>query len=154
MPSGSPFSLSIPEPEVHVAGDPLGRTYTPDVAALAILKRLALKPWPDLPGRGSRVAFASSFVDPCLGGGSWARAFRAVAASDLSFADATRLHVAGFDLDPQAPGRRDAAPVETRSSKPRYSNWRPCGYPGCSPTYCDECNGEGYRPAGGRRWRR
>lgn len=48
-----------------------------------------------------------------------------------------------------------AAPVETRSSKPRYSNWRPCGYPGCSPTYCDECNGEGYRPAGGgRRWRR
>ena len=22
-------------------------------------------------------------------------------------------------------------------------NWRPCGYPGCSPHYCDECDGEG-----------
>jgi hypothetical protein len=26
-------------------------------------------------------------------------------------------------------------------------SWRPCGYPGCSPSYCDECDGEG---AGGR----
>jgi hypothetical protein len=23
------------------------------------------------------------------------------------------------------------------------SNWRPCGYPGCSPSYCDERDGEG-----------
>lgn len=37
----------------------------------------------------------------------------------------------------------------------RNRGWRPCGYPGCSPTYCDECDGEGYRPAsGGRRWGR
>ncbi len=28
----------------------------------------------------------------------------------------------------------------------RYRNWRPCGYPGCNPNYCDECDGEGYRP--------
>jgi hypothetical protein len=21
--------------------------------------------------------------------------------------------------------------------------WRPCGYPGCSTDYCDECDGEG-----------
>ena len=23
--------------------------------------------------------------------------------------------------------------------------WRPCGYPGCNPTHCDECDGEGAR---------
>jgi hypothetical protein len=22
-------------------------------------------------------------------------------------------------------------------------SWRPCGYPGCSQDYCDECDGEG-----------
>jgi len=37
----------------------------------------------------------------------------------------------------------------------RNRGWRPCGYPGCSPSYCDECDGEGYRSAsGGRRWGR
>jgi hypothetical protein len=25
-------------------------------------------------------------------------------------------------------------------------NWQPCGYPGCNPNYCDDCDGEGYRP--------
>lgn len=36
-----------------------------------------------------------------------------------------------------------AAPVASgRSRRP----WSPCGYPGCAPTYCDECEGEGYRP--------
>jgi len=25
----------------------------------------------------------------------------------------------------------------------RPRSWRPCGYPGCSPSYCDECDGEG-----------
>lgn len=23
------------------------------------------------------------------------------------------------------------------------TGWRPCGYPGCSSNYCDECNGRG-----------
>jgi hypothetical protein len=26
----------------------------------------------------------------------------------------------------------------------RRRNWRPCGYPGCNPSYCDECDGRGY----------
>jgi hypothetical protein len=39
-----------------------------------------------------------------------------------------------------------AAPVA--ASRSRLSGWRPCGYPGCRPEYCDECDGEGYR--GGR----
>jgi hypothetical protein len=26
-------------------------------------------------------------------------------------------------------------------SAPR--NWRPCGYPGCHPSHCDECDGRG-----------
>lgn len=31
----------------------------------------------------------------------------------------------------------------------KRSNWRPCGYPGCSPSYCDECDGEGYTSSRG-----
>lgn len=31
----------------------------------------------------------------------------------------------------------------------RPRSWRPCGYPGCSPSYCDECDGEG---AGAGEW--
>jgi hypothetical protein len=33
------------------------------------------------------------------------------------------------------------------SSRPvrRARAWRPCGYPGCNPSHCDECEGEGYR---------
>lgn len=29
------------------------------------------------------------------------------------------------------------------SSYSRPRRWAPCGYPGCSPHYCDECDGEG-----------
>lgn len=36
---------------------------------------------------------------------------------------------------------------KTSGSSPAYGRkkkgWRPCGYPGCSPEYCDECDGEG-----------
>ena len=28
-------------------------------------------------------------------------------------------------------------------SAPRARHFRPCGYPGCSKGYCDECDGEG-----------
>lgn len=28
-----------------------------------------------------------------------------------------------------------------RPSRP--AGWRPCGYPGCNPSYCDECDGKG-----------
>lgn len=31
----------------------------------------------------------------------------------------------------------------------RASRYRPCGYPGCSPGYCDECDGEGAGAGGG-----
>lgn len=31
-------------------------------------------------------------------------------------------------------------------TRTRRKNWQPCGYPGCTPQYCDECDGEGYRP--------
>ncbi len=34
----------------------------------------------------------------------------------------------------------------SRDRAPRRSHyWRPCGYPGCNPGHCDECDGEGYR---------
>lgn len=46
-----------------------------------------------------------------------------------------------------------AQTISTATSTPRRG-WRPCGYPGCSPQYCDECDGEGlvlgYRRSGGR----
>ena len=39
------------------------------------------------------------------------------------------------------------ATVAREQSAPRHSQprrgWAPCGYPGCSPDYCDECDGEG-----------
>jgi hypothetical protein len=34
-----------------------------------------------------------------------------------------------------------------KPSPARRPGWHPCGYPGCSPHYCDECDGKG----GGRR---
>lgn len=40
---------------------------------------------------------------------------------------------------------RAAAPASTSNQDRPRRNWRPCGYPGCRPNYCDECDGEGYR---------
>lgn len=40
-----------------------------------------------------------------------------------------------------APSRPTSSPTAARTRRP----WRPCGYPGCNPRYCDECDGEGYR---------
>ncbi len=37
---------------------------------------------------------------------------------------------------------RTPAAVPSPRTAPRRP-WRPCGYPGCSPRYCDECDGEG-----------
>jgi hypothetical protein len=37
------------------------------------------------------------------------------------------------------------APAKPPARKVR-ANWAPCGYPGCNPNYCDECDGDGYRP--------
>ena len=41
--------------------------------------------------------------------------------------------------------RRTAATApshSTRTSRPRRA-FRPCGYPGCNPAHCDECDGAG-----------
>jgi hypothetical protein len=43
------------------------------------------------------------------------------------------------------PSRSAQVPVSA-APRPRYRTWRPCGYPGCSQHYCDECDGEGYIP--------
>jgi len=51
-------------------------------------------------------------------------------------ADAARALVAGT-----APKRPAGRP-----------GWAPCGYPGCNPGYCDECDGEGMRRDRFRRW--
>ena len=61
--------------------DALGRYYTPDPVALALLWR-----WRGIIGVGFRV------VDPFAGGGAWLRAGRAIGPE-----------VAGCDLDPDAP---------------------------------------------------
>ena len=67
-----------------------------------------------------------------------------------------QLRALGGRWDPVAKGWHVAADKEagartllasTPVSTPRRkSAWRPCGYPGCSPQYCDECDGEGYKP--------
>lgn len=47
-------------------------------------------------------------------------------------------HVACAGSAPSSQIRVASTPRPT-SHRP----WRPCGYPGCSPSYCDECDGEG-----------
>ena len=48
-------------------------------------------------------------------------------------ADAARALVAG--ATPKAPARPTGAA--------RRPGWHPCGYPGCNPVHCDECDGRG-----------
>lgn len=67
-------------------------------------------------------------------GGKWdpgAKGWRVPAAK----ADAARALVAG--AAPKGPARSPG--------------WRPCGYPGCSPSYCEECDERG---GGGSRFTR
>lgn len=40
----------------------------------------------------------------------------------------------------RAPGSNGAR--SARRGPPR--DWRPCGYPGCNPGFCDECDGRGF----------
>lgn len=62
-------------------------------------------------------------------------------------------------LSTDADGWQTATIVRTEddraATKPARRSWRPCGYPGCSPAYCDECDGEGlvfeHRRGWGRR---
>ena len=76
--------LRTPEPAVHHAGDPLGRTYTPDHVALACCRALAA------------MGCSPGIVrEPCVGGGAFARA----AATTWS----PRVIAVG-DIDPDAPG--------------------------------------------------
>lgn len=35
------------------------------------------------------------------------------------------------------------APEAKPASQPRARRFVPCGYPGCHPNHCDECDGEG-----------
>lgn len=35
---------------------------------------------------------------------------------------------------------------QSDSGPSRRRPFRPCGYPGCNPGHCDECDGEGYIP--------
>lgn len=46
--------------------------------------------------------------------------------------------------DPVHLGSPTAKTAKTSKAR-RPLGWRPCGYPGCNPGYCDECDGEGYR---------
>lgn len=74
-------------------------------------------------------------------GGRWdgtAKGWRVPAAK----ADAARALVAG--AGPKAPARPTGAS--------RRPGWRPCGYPGCNPSYCDECDGEGLKLSYRNRW--
>lgn len=36
-----------------------------------------------------------------------------------------------------------SAAATSKRDSPTKKSWVPCGYPGCSPTYCDECDGKG-----------
>jgi hypothetical protein len=51
--------------------------------------------------------------------------------------------------------RKLVIPAVAGTTKPTSTRvvrtFRPCGYPGCNPNYCDECDGEGYRGYNPRR---
>jgi hypothetical protein len=104
-----------PEPDVHIAGDPLGRTYTPDAVALACCRALA--------AMGCDPLIVS---EPCVGGGAFVRAVAEVWPRSAGLTG--WIDVA--DLDHHAPGLRsnmgswaveDAAdPVAARSTTGRY----------------------------------
>lgn len=85
--------LRTPEPAVHHAGDPMGRTYTPDHVALACCRALA-----------AMGCDPSRVYEPCVGGGAFVRA-----AADVwpGIRDYGWIDVA--DLDPEAPGLRMAS---------------------------------------------
>lgn len=73
-----------PEPIVHMRCDAQGRSYTPDLCALAVVQRLARMVTPD------------SVWEPCVGGGAFVRAARAVWPGVVTI---------GTDIDPDAAGR-------------------------------------------------
>lgn len=69
----------------HIPGDKLGRSYTPQACADAIIKMIR----PHLPPGALHV------IEPCVGGGAFIRACRSNLTVGL---------VTGIDLDPDAPG--------------------------------------------------
>lgn len=48
--------------------------------------------------------------------------------------------------------RADPGTQEPPRPRPRAvpPTWRPCGAPGCTPTACDDCDGDGLDPAASR----
>lgn len=89
--------LTTPEADVHIKGDPLGRSYTPDHVALAIVQRLRTL-WP--------AGTTLSVVEPCAGGGAFLRA--AVTTGPVSEAMA-------LDVSPDAPALAGPDPRWLRS---------------------------------------
>lgn len=68
------------------------------------------------------------------------------------FVEADGASVCSIERD--ARGEHRAKPPTT-IARQRAGNWRPCGYPGCRPGCCDECNGEGLKLSySGRRYGR
>jgi hypothetical protein len=59
------------------------------------------------------------------------------------------------DVGEEAPAKVEAAPAPKAKAPAkrarRAAAFVPCGYPGCNPGYCDECDGEGMYPSRSRR---
>lgn len=75
------MSFALTSPPVHVPGDPLGRSYTPEYVAQAIAERLI-----------QTYGMPRVVLEPCVGGGAFVRPFRG------------RALCTGVDIDPNAPG--------------------------------------------------
>jgi hypothetical protein len=81
-----PFAFKHPEPDpVHIKGDELGRSYTPQHVASAIVGRLY-----------KRGVFMNRVLEPCVGGGAFVDAVQATGCRPC--------HVTGVDVDPDARG--------------------------------------------------
>lgn len=105
--------LTHPEPDTHLKGDELGRTYTPEPVARGIVEQLARRGYlTTAEGGPIRTAW-----EPCVGGGAFPRAIRAVVRSPVV--------ILGYDLDEKAPGWVDCNTFMVRDARDGHRGPRP-----------------------------
>lgn len=79
-------------------------------------------------------------------GGIWDRDQKAWLMPDAASLSTMQAAMPARQSQYSGAGRRS---LPSRSRQPkcygcgRSHRFEPCGYPGCTPTYCDECNGGG-----------
>lgn len=77
------------------------------------------------------------------GGAASPGAFLAVTKRDGTTQQVTVGEVVWQGKDEKT-GQPIAICTMAKAAPKKARKWRPCGYPGCNPSHCDECDGEGF----------